>query len=91
MKDLSALFNEGTLRALYYLGEHEKVYVTQMQEDLSMSYDTIYRARSRLDEFNLIDIDMGEGGRGSKNWFYLNKKGKRILRLIKNIEKVIGE
>lgn len=74
---------------LAYLGEHDRAYVTQMQRDLGVSYDTIYRARSKLDEYNLIEIDTGEGGRGSKNWFYLNPKGKNVLNLIKKIDSLI--
>jgi len=91
MEGLTSLFNEGTLKVLSYLGEHEKAYVTQLQEDLSISYETIYRARKRLDKFGLIELDEGEGGRGSKNWFYLNEKGKKIFDLIKSIEKVVEE
>lgn len=91
MKDLSSLFNEGTLRVLNYLGSKDRVYITQMQKDIGASYETLYRARAKLDEHKLITIIEGEGGRGSKNWYYLNEKGKKVLELVKQIEETINK
>ncbi len=73
------------LEILYYLNNHNEVYISKLAKELGSTWNTTYTQLKNLFNINLIKIDKEEKakGRGKKRRYYsLTEKGIEFLNLL---------